>query len=267
MLADVLNRVHVMVVPGLDCRDDRRHESSGDGCVLELVAARADRDVEAVELAIVQQPDASSVRVVAAVKAKLKEIEADHPGLRFEVAYDNSTFVGFLMENMVEELVIAVLLTGLVVLLFLGNMRGTLISVITIPISLGMALLAMVPFGMTLNSSTLIGLLLSIGRLVDDIARHAEQGSTIAIRASAGDGTIALRVGTTSDLDEPAAGARVGANDDRRPFEEVDAEHARLEGEGDLTLASWRRAHEWCWTTYPEHDRGFSPSVSAPRSR
>ena len=89
------------------------------------------------------------------------------------------------MDNMVEELVVAVLLTGLVVLFFLGNVRGTLISVITIPISLGMALLAMVPFGMTLNSSTLIGLLLSIGRLVDDsiidihsIERHLRMGKS-----------------------------------------------------------------------------------------
>jgi CheY-like chemotaxis protein len=63
----------------------------------------------------------------------------------------------------------------------------------------------------------------AVGRLVDDIARHAEHGSTIALRASAGDGTIALRIGTTSDLEEPAAGTRVAANDDRRPFEEVDA--------------------------------------------
>lgn len=54
-------------------------------------------------------------------------------------------------------MVIAVLLTGLVVLFFLGNVRGTLISVITIPVLLGMALLGMVPLGMTLNSSTLFG--------------------------------------------------------------------------------------------------------------
>ncbi len=140
---------------------------------------------EAVEVAIVQQPDASSVRVIAGVKAKLAEIQQDFPNLKFDVAYDNSTFVGFLMDNMVEELVIAVLLTGVVVLLFLGNVRGTLISVITIPISLGMALLAMVPLGMTLNSSTLIGLLLSIGRLVDDsiidihsIERHLRMGKS-----------------------------------------------------------------------------------------
>jgi HAE1 family hydrophobic/amphiphilic exporter-1 len=140
---------------------------------------------EAVEVSIVQQPDASSVKVIEGVKAKLKEIQQDFPRLKFDVAYDNATFVGFLMDNMVEELVIAVLLTGIVVLFFLGNVRGTLISVITIPISLGMALLAMVPFGMTLNSSTLIGLLLSIGRLVDDsiidihsIERHLRMGKS-----------------------------------------------------------------------------------------
>lgn len=139
----------------------------------------------AVEISIVQQPDASSVKVIEGVKASLKEIQEDFPRLKFEVAYDNSTFVGFLMDNMVEELVLAVLLTGVVVLFFLGNVRGTLISVITIPISLGMALLAMVPFGMTLNSSTLIGLLLSIGRLVDDsiidihsIERHLRMGKS-----------------------------------------------------------------------------------------
>jgi hydrophobic/amphiphilic exporter-1 (mainly G- bacteria), HAE1 family len=140
---------------------------------------------EAVELSVVQQPDASSVRVIEGVKAKLAEIQQDFPNLKFEVAYDNSTFVGFLMDNMLEELVVAVLLTGVVVLFFLGNIRGTLISVITIPVSIGMALLAMVPLGMTLNSSTLIGLLLSIGRLVDDsiidihsIERHLRMGKS-----------------------------------------------------------------------------------------
>jgi HAE1 family hydrophobic/amphiphilic exporter-1 len=140
---------------------------------------------EAVEVSVIQQPDASSVRVIDGVKAKLAEIRQDFPRLAFDVAYDNSTFVGFLMDNMAEELVAAVLLTGVVVLFFLGNVRGTLISVVTIPVSLGMALLAMVPLGMTLNSSTLIGLLLSIGRLVDDsiidihsIERHLRMGKS-----------------------------------------------------------------------------------------
>jgi len=140
---------------------------------------------EALEISIVQQPDASSVQVIKDVKTKLAEIRQDYPRLTFETAYDNSTFVGFLMDNMVEELAAAVLLTGVVVLFFLGSIRGTLISVITIPVSLGMALLAMMPLGMTLNSSTLIGLLLSIGRLVDDsiidihsIERHLRLGKS-----------------------------------------------------------------------------------------
>ena len=154
---------------------------------------------EAVEISIVQQPDASSVTVIADVKAKLAEIQQDYPGLRFAVAYDNSTFVGYLMRNMVEELVIAVLLTGLVVLFFLGSIRGTLVSLITIPITLGMTLLAMVPLGMTLNSSTLIGLLLSIGRLVDDsiidihsIERHLRMGKSP--KDAAIDGINAVRL-------------------------------------------------------------------------
>jgi hydrophobic/amphiphilic exporter-1 (mainly G- bacteria), HAE1 family len=154
---------------------------------------------EAVEVSIVQQPDASSVEVIAGVKAKLAEIEQDFPGLRFEAAYDNSTFVSYLMKNMVEELVIAVVLTGIVVLFFLGNVRGTVISLITIPITLGMTLLAMMPLGMTLNSSTLIGLLLSIGRLVDDsiidihsIERHLRMGKSV--KEAAIDGINAVRL-------------------------------------------------------------------------
>ena len=106
--------------------------------------------------------------------------------MRFEVAYDNSTFVGFLMENMVEELVTAVLLTGPRRAAASWATSGArVIALITLPMSLGITLLAMVPLGMTLNSSTLIGLLLSIGRLVDDsiidmhsIERHLRMGKS-----------------------------------------------------------------------------------------
>ena len=156
---------------------------------------------EAVELSIVQQPEASSVQVIADVQAKLAEIQQDFPGLKFEEAYDNSTFVGFLMRNMAGELIVAVLLTGLVILFFLGNVRGTLISLVTIPVTLGMALLAMVPFGMTLNSSTLIGLLLSIGRMVDDaivdihsIERHRRMGKSPRDAAADGIGEVRMAV-------------------------------------------------------------------------
>jgi len=138
---------------------------------------------ETIEVAVFQNPDASSPRVIAAVRKQLSQLERAYPGIRFEVAYDNAHFVGILFRNMFEELGLAILLTGLAVLLFLGEWRGTLISLTTIPMSLAMAILALIPMGMTLNSSTLIGLLLVIGRLVDDsiidihaVERHLRMG-------------------------------------------------------------------------------------------
>ncbi len=136
-----------------------------------------------IEVSVIQTPEASSPLVIAGVEKEVAQLEKDYPGIHFERSYDNSHFVSILMRNMLEELGTAILLTGIAVLLFLGEWRATLISMITIPISLSMAVLALIPMGMTLDSSTLIGLLLSIGRLVDDsiidihaIERHLRMG-------------------------------------------------------------------------------------------
>lgn len=137
----------------------------------------------ALEVNVLQNPEASSPRVIEAVQKELAQLEKDYPGIHFEVAYDNSRFVSTLMVNMVEELCVAVILTGLVVFFFLGEWRGTLIALVTIPVSLALALLGLIPLGLTLNSSTLVGLLIAIGRLVDDsiidihaIERHLDLG-------------------------------------------------------------------------------------------
>lgn len=136
-----------------------------------------------IEVSVIQEPEASSPAVIAGVRKELDNLSREYPGLKFDIAYDNSHFVGILVKNMGDELLLAVALTGVAVLFFLGNLRGTIISLITIPTSLAMAILALIPMGMTLNSSTLIGLLLSIGRLVDDsiidihaIERHLRAG-------------------------------------------------------------------------------------------
>jgi len=136
-----------------------------------------------IEVSVIQDPSASSPEVIAGVNQEIAQIKKDFPGINLQVAYDNSHFVGILMRNMVEELGLAVILTGIAVLLFLGQWRGTLIAMIAIPISLSIAVLCLIPMGMTLNSSTLIGLLLSIGRLVDDsiidihaVERHLNMG-------------------------------------------------------------------------------------------
>ena len=154
---------------------------------------------DAVEMAVIQNPAAGSPPVIAAVQQQLDRLAQDHPGLHFKIAYDNAHFVNILFKNTAEELTIAVLLCGVAVLFFIGNWRGTLISVITIPVSMAMAILLMAPFGFSLNSSTLIGLLISIGRLVDDsvidihaVERHLKMGKN-PIRATV-DGITEVRL-------------------------------------------------------------------------
>ena len=138
---------------------------------------------EAVAISILQNPDASSPVTIQAAESIARELEKEYPGIRLEVAYNNASFVDILFDNMVEELVVAIILTGIAVLFFLGEIRGTLIALTAIPVSMAMTLLAMSPLGFSLNSSTLIGLLIAIGRLVDDaiidihaVERHMRMG-------------------------------------------------------------------------------------------
>lgn len=139
--------------------------------------------IPSIEVSVIQDPGASSYLVVPAINKVLNQLTQEFPGVHFKPAYDNARFVEILFNNVWHELGLAVLLTGIAVLFFLGEWRGTLISLITLPTSLAMAVLMMVPLGMTFNSGTLIGLLLSIGRLVDDsiidihaVERHLRMG-------------------------------------------------------------------------------------------
>ncbi len=139
--------------------------------------------IPSIEVSVIQDPGASSYYVVPAANKVLDQLTQEYPGIHFKPAYDNARFVNILFDNVWEELAIAILLTGITVFFFLGEWRGTLISLITLPTSLAMAVLLMVAFGMTFNSGSLIGLLLSIGRLVDDsiidihaVERHLRMG-------------------------------------------------------------------------------------------
>ncbi len=152
---------------------------------LNHAAGTKGTSTSAIEVSVIQNPGASSAYVVPAVMDVVRQIERDNPGVKFTAAYDNKKFVDILFDNVWHELAVAVLLCGLAVLFFLGEWRGTLISLVTIPTSLALAVLMMVPFGMTFNSGTLIGLLLSIGRLVDDtiidihsVERHLRMGKS-----------------------------------------------------------------------------------------
>lgn len=134
---------------------------------------------------IIQKPDSSSPKVIERVRAELQQIQTQYPGLEFKEAYDNSHLVKIIFDNTIYELLGAVAMSGLVLLIFLEQFRATAIVLITIPTSLAISLLFFVPMGMSLNSSTLIGVLLSIGRLVDDsivvievVERKLREGKT-----------------------------------------------------------------------------------------
>ncbi len=170
--------------------------TASDGAA-EVRSAYRFNGKDAVEVSIIENPDASSPQVIAGVNERLKQIEAANPGLTFTPAYDNSRFVGALTANMVEELVISVVLAGLVLLIFLEDVSATAIVMTSIPTCLGLAVLLFVPMHFSINSSTLIGLLLAIGRLVDDSivvihSVHHELDLGKPPRRAAIDGTLAV---------------------------------------------------------------------------
>jgi multidrug efflux pump subunit AcrB len=124
---------------------------------------------QAVLLEVLKAGDASTLAVVSGVKAKIPQILRTLPaGVSITTLNDASTFVRSSVAEVVQEMVTAALLTGLVVLLFLGSGRSTLIVAISIPLSILCSILALAWCGQTINVMTLGGLALAVGILVDD---------------------------------------------------------------------------------------------------
>ena len=107
--------------------------------------------------------------VIAQVKEKLKEqAEFMPPGMAYKVSYDVSTFLDASIEQVLHTLLDAFLLVALVVFLFLGDWRSTLIPIIAVPVSLIGAFFVMQLFGLSINLITLFALVLAIGIVVDN---------------------------------------------------------------------------------------------------
>jgi HAE1 family hydrophobic/amphiphilic exporter-1 len=117
-----------------------------------------------------QSYGSNASQVIKDVKAKMAEIkESSFPkGLDYEVSYDVSKFLDASIEKVIHTLVEAFILVGLVVFLFLGDWRSTLIPAIAVPVSLIGTFVFMQFFGITLNLITLFALVLAIGVVVDD---------------------------------------------------------------------------------------------------
>lgn len=107
--------------------------------------------------------------VIAKAKEKLEELKSDFPpGMEYEINYDVSKFVDASIEKVMHTLLEAFILVALVVFVFLGDWRSTLIPIIAVPVSLIGAFVFMQMFGLTINLITLFALVLAIGIVVDD---------------------------------------------------------------------------------------------------
>jgi hydrophobic/amphiphilic exporter-1 (mainly G- bacteria), HAE1 family len=160
--------------------------------IAEVQDGVRDRDVicrvdgqPAVGIAIRKQGDANAVEMSELVLAQLKVLEKAYAeqGLKFSVIANSSQFTQKATDAVIHDLFIAVLLVGLVMLLFLHSLRNAAIVLISIPTSIVSTFVMMKVFGYSLNLMSLLGLSLSIGILVDDaivvienIYRHLEMG-------------------------------------------------------------------------------------------
>jgi len=117
-----------------------------------------------------QSYGSNASQVIKDVKAKLKEIKSNSfpKGMDYEISYDVSKFLDASIEKVVHTLVEAFILVGLVVFIFLGDWRSTLIPAIAVPVSLVGTFVFMQMFGITLNLITLFALVLAIGIVVDN---------------------------------------------------------------------------------------------------
>ena len=126
-------------------------------------------------ITITRNGKASTLAIVNAVKAALPRILANvTPELKVVALADQSIFVRASIRGVVREAIIAAALTGLMILLFLGSLRSTLIVCISIPLSILASLSALSLLGQTINVMTLGGLALAVGILVDDATVEIE---------------------------------------------------------------------------------------------
>jgi HAE1 family hydrophobic/amphiphilic exporter-1 len=117
-----------------------------------------------------QSYGSNASQVIKDAKAKLEEIKKSSfpKGMDYEISYDVSSFLDASIEKVIHTLVEAFILVGLVVFLFLGDWRSTIIPALAVPVSLIGTFMFMQFFGITLNLITLFALVLAIGVVVDD---------------------------------------------------------------------------------------------------
>jgi CzcA family heavy metal efflux pump len=163
---------------------DVAHTHDGNPPQTNIVHVNGSRSVL---MSVLKNGSTSTLSIIAGVKQKLAEMKPALPEtLEIAPVADQSLFVRGAISGVAREGVIAALLTSLMILLFLGSWRSTVIIAISIPLSILGAIILLAAFGETFNIMTLGGLALAIGILVDDatvtienINWHLEQGKEV----------------------------------------------------------------------------------------
>jgi multidrug efflux pump subunit AcrB len=195
---DRLNEVPIRTVDGTVIRV-RDVAQVRDGYMPQQNVVRQD-GVRSTLISILKNGSASTLQVANGVKTAMAAVLKTVPeNLQVKEFADQSLFVKAAVSGVVREGVIAAALTALMILLFLGSWRSTLIIAISIPLSILASLAALSALGETINLMTLGGLALAVGILVDDatvtienIERHKHEGATLENAILTGAGEIAL---------------------------------------------------------------------------
>ncbi|MDB5804288.1 MAG: transporter [Betaproteobacteria bacterium] len=151
-------------------------------------------------MTIMKNGGASTLDVVANIKSQLSRVVPLLPdGIKVNTLLDQSTFVRAAVQGVVHEALIAAGLTAVMLLVFLGNWRTTVIIAISIPLSIFTSVIVLYGIGQTINIMTLGGLALAVGILVDDatvtienIERHIHMGTKLYDAILEGAGEIAI---------------------------------------------------------------------------
>ena len=161
---------------------------------------------QAVGLGIVRQSGANTLEVAETAKATAEALQADLPeGMTITVGSDDSLFIGRAIEKVWQTLAEAAILVVLVIFLFLGSWRATLIPAVTVPICLLGAFAVLWLAGFSINLLTLLALVLAIGLVVDDaivvlenVYHRIEEGETPLVAAFKGTRQVGFAVISTT---------------------------------------------------------------------
>ncbi|MEO7168293.1 MAG: efflux RND transporter permease subunit [Chthoniobacterales bacterium] len=163
------------------------------GDVAEVVLGAEDYNSEvrfsgqrAVFMGIFVLPNANSIDVVKRVRTEMEAITRDLPtGMQGRIAYDGTAYINTAIKDVYKTLSETLLIVCVVIFLFLGSWRSTIIPIVAIPISLIGAVFLMQVFGFSINLLTLLAVVLSVGLVVDDaivvvenVERHLREGLT-----------------------------------------------------------------------------------------